>query len=92
MRTRPFKQRTRTGSWNTFERRFRPIDSPDDTVWWRRDQLPKDVDPRLVWTILDCEGRLYLACGFHYVNRLDYVLCEVPWNDDDERQPSYRYD
>ena len=56
------------------------------------DLAKKDVDPHLVWTILDCEGKLYVAPGFRYVNRIDHVLCAVPWTDDDERQPAYRYD
>lgn len=87
-----FEQRKRTGSWRTFERRFRPIDSPDQTVWWRSNQLPKNVDPHLVWTILDCDGGLYVRPGFRLVNRVDYVLCEVPWSDEDVHQPLYRYD
>lgn len=87
-----FRQRTRSGSWSTLERRFQPVDSPDETVWWHRDQLPKDVNPRLVWTILDCDGRLYVRPGFHLVNRIDYVLCRLPWNDEDLHQPGYRYD
>ena len=90
--TKPVKIRIRSGSWTTFERRFRPIDGPDGATYWRYDQLPKDVDPHLVWTILDCEGKLYIAPGFRYVNRIDYVLCAVPWTDDDERQPAYLYD
>jgi len=87
-----FRPRTRSGRWSTYERRFQPIDSPDQTVWWRREQLPKDVDPRLVWTILDCDGRLYVRPGFHFVNRVDYVLCDIPWSDEDCHQPGYRYD
>ena len=87
-----YRPRTRCGSWSTFERRFKPIDSPDQTVWWRREQLPKDVDERLVWTITDCDGKLYVAPGYHFVNRIDYVLCELPWTDEDFAQPTYRYD
>ena len=87
-----YRPRTRNGSWSTFERRFKPIDSPDQTVWWRREQLPADVDPHLVWTIVDCDGRLNVSPGFHFVNRIDYVLCEVPWIDEDIYQPGYRYD
>lgn len=87
-----FKQRTRIGSWSTFERRFRPIDSPDQTLWWGREQLPRDVDPHLVWTIIDCDGKLTVSPGFRFVNRIDYVLCEVPWTDEDRQQPDYRYD
>ena len=87
-----FKPRTRCGSWRTFERRFRPIDGPDGALYWRFEQLPKDVDPHRVWTIVDCEGHLYVSPGYHLVNRVDYVLCEVPWTDEDTRQPDYRYD
>jgi hypothetical protein len=87
-----FTLRTRCGSWRTFERRFQPIDSPDDTVWWRHDQLPKDVEGRFVWTILDSDGRLVVRPGFHIVNRTDYVLCKLPWADEDIAQPGYRYD
>ena len=87
-----FKQRKRAGSWRTFERRFGPIDSPDETVWWRREQLPKDVDHRLVWTITESDGRLYVDPGYRFVNRLEYVLCERPWSDEDRSQPGYRYD
>lgn len=86
------RQRTRTGSWTTFERRFRPTDSPDQTVWWSREQVPAGIDPHLVWTIVDCEGKLCVSPGFHIVNRIDYVVCEVPWTDEDIHQPSYRYD
>ena len=89
---RPVKQRSRCGSWNTFERRFRPIDSPDQTVWWRQEQLPVNVDPHLVWTIVDEDGRLYVRPGFRFVNRIDYVLCQVAWTDEDVEQPDYRYD
>lgn len=86
-----FKLRKRCGSWRTFERRFRPLDGPDGAPYWPREKLPKDVDGRLVWTILDCDGRLYVSPGFHFVNRIDYVLCEVPWTDEDVQQPDYRY-
>jgi hypothetical protein len=87
-----FKPRTRGGSWRTFERRFRPMNGPDGALTWRFEQLPKDVDPHRVWTIVDCDGHLYVNPGYRFVNRIDYVLCEVPWTDEDTRQPDYRYD
>jgi hypothetical protein len=85
------KQRSSCGNWRTFEHRFQPIDSPDKTVWWSREQLPDGVDPHLVWTIVDEDGRLYVRSGFRFVNRIDYVLCAVSWTDDDLHQPDYRY-
>jgi hypothetical protein len=29
-----------------------------------------------IWTILDCEGKLYITSGYHYVNRYGYMLTE----------------
>ncbi len=37
----------------------------------------RSANPACVWTVLDAEGRLCLASGYHYVNRLVYVLCAV---------------
>ena len=87
-----FKPRTRCGNWRTFARRFRPIDGPGGTLYWRFEQLPKDVESRRVWTIVDCDGQLHVSPGCRFVNRIDYVLCEVPWTDEDRLQPDYRYD
>ena len=87
-----FKPRERCGSWRTFERRFRPIDGPDGAPCWCFKQLPKDAEPRRVWTIVDCDGQLHVSPGYHFVNRIGYVLCEVPWTDEDTLQPDYRYD
>ncbi len=85
------KLRTRTGTFRTFERRFGPIET--DTGDLARDarDLPANVDCHLIWTLLDCDGRLYLSPGFHFVNRLGYVLCRVPWTDSDLHQPDYLY-
>ena len=86
------KIRSRTGSWNTFERRFRPRINADDTILVDLFELPKEIDPHLVWTVVDEDGRLYLCPGFRFVNRFAYVICEVPWTQVDEQQPPYRYD
>ena len=90
--TKPLKIRTRSGSCTTFERRFQPINGPDGATYWRGEQLPKAVDPHLVWTIVEGDSHLWLRPGFRFVNRIDYVLCAVPWTDDDVQQPGYRYD
>jgi len=58
----------------------------------RTKRMPKDAGPHRVWTIVDCEGQLYVSPGYRFVNRIDYALCEVPWTDEDRLQPDYRYD
>jgi hypothetical protein len=30
-----------------------------------------------VWTLVDCDGKLYICSGFHFVNRIGYFICEV---------------
>ena len=59
---------------------------------WPPSEPDKEDDPHRVWTIVDCEGQLYVSPGYRFVNRIDYALCEVPWTGEDTRQPDCRYD
>lgn len=34
--------------------------------------------PDTVWTVLDVDGALVAASGFHHVNRMGYIITEVP--------------
>jgi len=34
--------------------------------------------PDTVWTVLDCDGAHVVGSGFHYVNRVGYIITEVP--------------
>jgi hypothetical protein len=46
-----------------------------------------EVDEHYVWTVLDDgEGNLCISPGFHYVNRLDYIMTTKPWTDADEEK------
>lgn len=88
-------QRKRTGSWDTFERRYRPIDAPGEQGYCLRDwhQLPKPKpEPNFIWTVCDCGGRDLILCpGYCVVNRVGYVVCEVPWDDSEFSNTGYRY-
>lgn len=46
-------------------------------------------DPKLVWTLLDCDGKLYIAPGWHYVNRMGYFITTVPFTEADMIGRSY---
>jgi len=73
----------RAGSWRTFEHKFKPMVSDDGSYLQPfRDVCDKPVE--LVWTVIEAEGKMYCAAGFHVVNRIDYLLCEKPWTPADE--------
>jgi len=51
--------------------------SPDvDFVWSQPENL--------VWTEIDGDGGCYLVAGKAYVNRIQYYVCEVPWEENVE--------
>ena len=87
----PARLYRRPRTWDTFERLFDPIVREDDTVLRERWDLPADLDPRHVWTVLDCDGRLFLTPGFRFVNRFAYVLCCNAWGGEAHAHPDYRY-
>ncbi|MGO9547086.1 MAG: hypothetical protein ACLPPF_20125 [Rhodomicrobium sp.] len=84
---------TRARSWRVFERRFRPINRPEGIPLWDRFELRTQppLDVREWWTVIDCDGHLYLSAGFRFVNRFGYVRCEVPWTEAGA-VTLYRYD
>lgn len=43
----------------------------------------KSVNPKCVWTVCNWgEGDFYIS-GFRVVNRVGYVICEVPYEEED---------
>lgn len=39
----------------------------------------KNMDDKLVWTIVTGDNEeLYISQGFRYVNRLNYIIAEIP--------------
>jgi len=40
--------------------------------------------PNLVWTVIEGDdGELYLATGYHWVNRFGFFITEKPWSEDE---------
>jgi hypothetical protein len=72
-----------------FEEKFKPVLPPDhregdNYLWhWSLENLPaihKAGDEKRLWTLLDCDGTLYICSGWHFVNRMDYIITENPYN------------
>lgn len=47
-------------------------------------KLVQETDPHYIWTWVDGGDYSGYANGIHYVNRLNYIQCEVPWRDSDD--------
>jgi len=40
--------------------------------------------PNRIWTIFDCDGQMVVGNRFHFVNRMGYLICEVPFEDGED--------
>lgn len=85
------KRRTRAGSWKQFMDRYDPISGPDNNYQIPNDKLPKDVDDRQIWTLLDCDGKLYVVPGYHMVNYLARLVTRHAWSDTEFNNPGYTF-
>lgn len=84
--------RTKAGSYLTFDRRYQPIAVSDGVIDRRYDDpLILDADERLVWTLIEAEGKTYIMPGFLTVNFMGRVLCKLPWSDAEQASPGYLY-
>ena len=80
----------RARSYAVFERRYQPVEHGESILRDWQD-IPSDTDEHLVWTVVDCDGRLYLTPGYTYVNYLGRVLCAKPWPEAEFSGPGYVY-
>jgi hypothetical protein len=66
-----------------FDEQFTVIpDARGETVRPTTDSI--DTDPKHLWTIVDADGSLYAVSGWHFVNRIGYILTEEAWTEETE--------
>lgn len=85
--------------YDEWEVQFRPIknslrdDAPYDgrmfETFGEEEDYVKRQDPRLIWTVLDCDGLLWLSPGWHFVNRFGYFVTQKPFEKIDEEGEGY---
>lgn len=71
----------------TFDKKFTVVNNPRDgsdqfqpfEELDRIDYQKAEKENRL-WTVLDCDGKLYIKAGWHFVNRLHYVITNEPYD------------
>ena len=64
--------------------KFIPATNPDGTLVEISSTHPDWgglVEAKRVWTLVDCDGDLYLTPGVRIVNRMSYHYTEVPWTE-----------
>lgn len=68
----------RAGAWKEFERRFDPV-SIEEGWMIHPHYLTGDLPTAHIWTVIEGDnGRLYVVEGWHYVNRLGYIVARNP--------------
>lgn len=46
-------------------------------------------NPKRVWTVISCDGWEGIVAGWHYTNRLGYLITEQEWGSDEEEYTVY---
>lgn len=41
-----------------------------------------DENPKKVWTIIEADGVMFYSTGYHHVNRIGYLICEVEFEEE----------
>lgn len=63
-----------------FEERYLPRTADSGDLFELDDLKRMGIEDRFVWTIVEGDsGNLYASAGYHLVNRLGYIITEVPW-------------
>lgn len=89
----------RKSDYEIFLEKFKPIENPKEEnlfmfeTYGEQYQIVenhvKQKGDQYCWTVVDGEkSNLYLIPGWHFVNRLGYVLTTVPF---EENQRDYKY-
>jgi len=82
-------------TYSEWEDKFKPITNnlakyPDginfETYGDEVEFVQSKIDERLVWTWLDADMCSVICNGYHYVNRLNYFVCDVPYEEDTDYQ------
>jgi hypothetical protein len=47
-------------------------------TYGREEAYVRSVAQANVWTLLDCDGKLYISEGYHHVNRMGYFVTKIP--------------
>lgn len=78
---------------NDFYEQFKPVKNHIDTnaswdgcmfeTYGEELEFVKAQPEKKIWTVMDSDnGEMMVGSGFHFVNRLGYLITEEPWDDE----------
>lgn len=75
-------------TWDEFEEKYKPHMTEQDGFvrYWDEPEVEIARKENRLWTQLDIDrdDLFVIANGFHWVNRMDHFICEVPYNEGEE--------
>jgi hypothetical protein len=83
---------------DAWEAKYKPVTNHFDgtdkfETYGEELEFVRAQDPRCIWTLVDGDdGNLYIVDGYHLVNRINYFITEVPFEDNFLEVPYYIYD
>ena len=67
-------------TWDEWEDTYLPT---TPLAYDSQEDIPADVPFDRIWTMIDGDGiYTHLTSGVHVINRLGYMVSDVPWTDD----------
>lgn len=83
---------------DAWEAKYKPVhnqfeDNDKFETYGEELEFVRAQDPRCVWTLVDGDdGNLYIVDGYHFVNRVNYFVTEVPFGGEFLEVPYYIFD
>jgi len=88
---------------DSWEEKYKPVynHNADNPIWedYKFETYGKDLefvraqDPRCIWTLVEGDdGNLYITNGYHFVNRLNYIVTDVPFEGEFLEVPYYIFE
>ena len=82
--------------FDKFLEKYKPIEKSDSNYLWETYDEDWDyvkeqnAEGNFVWTLIDGEGsELWIIPGVHLVNRLNYIICEIPFEEGCQEEYEY---
>jgi hypothetical protein len=47
-------------------------------------EFVRSCDPKRIWTVIDCDGWFGITAGYHWINRVGYLITNEEWESDTE--------